>query len=306
MRFLMIVALFWVGALSAQASECQGRLVNSDLLMKSPLCLPKKLERIVILDPAVSLGAALDFDMPVVGAPLFGMNDKPLLARANEKGITDIGQFTAPSLEKIIALKPDLILGSAYLGDAVFNMASQIAPTAFLTTYEWKTYTREIARIADKEVEAEAAFAAYDKRVAALKVKMPDRIVSFLRITNWDFQVYLDGPATYGPFTVLQEVGVKRTPYETTKSDESMKRPDWEELGNLDGELLLYIIGGSNDSDTSGRYEEVLGNPLWKMLPAVAANNVHRIDAGTYIEFSGLAAAHRVLDDVEHYIINAK
>ncbi|MGZ2475195.1 ABC-type Fe3+-hydroxamate transport system substrate-binding protein [Sinorhizobium medicae] len=47
----------------------------------------------------------------------------------------------------------------------------------------------------------------------------------------------------------------------------------------------------------------MLTNPLWKMLPAVKAGRVYRVDAGTWIEFNGLASANKILDDIETYII---
>ena len=46
----------------------------------------------------------------------------------------------------------------------------------------------------------------------------------------------------------------------------------------------------------------MIGNPLWSMLPAVRAGNVHRVDPGTWMEFSGAASAHRVLDDIERFV----
>ncbi|WP_209021331.1 hypothetical protein [Paracoccus ravus] len=46
----------------------------------------------------------------------------------------------------------------------------------------------------------------------------------------------------------------------------------------------------------------MLANPLWQMLPAVKSGNVHRISPATWMEFSGLASAHRVLDDIDCFV----
>ncbi len=133
---------------------------------------------------------------------------------------------------------------------------------------------------------------------------MPDTPVSVLRITSWDFQVYLDAPVAYAPFEIMRQAGVRRGAYETTDDPGlAMKRPDWEDLAALDGEVLLYIVGGTNDSDRNGRLEEVLGDPHWRMLPAVRAGRAHRIDHGPWMEFNGLASANRVLDDLERFVI---
>lgn len=43
---------------------------------------------------------------------------------------------------------------------------------------------------------------------------------------------------------------------------------------------------------------------LWRMIPAVAAGRAYKVDPVTWMQFSGLASAHRVLDDVERTLLN--
>lgn len=300
---LCALALTCLSLAAGAASACEGRLVESEYLAGGSVCVPLKVERIVVLDPTFSLGMSIELGLPVVGAPLFGMSDEHLLAEAKARSVEDLGAFTEPSIEKVIGLKPDLIIGSGMLGEGALALASRIAPTALIEVPDWKAYYRTLADLTGKREEADKALAAFERRVASIRQRVPDITVSVLRITSWDFQVYLDGPGAYAPMAILQEAGVKRTAYETGDGTVGPKRPDWESLAALDGDVLLYIIGGANNSDTNGRHEEVLSNPLWKMLPAVASGNVHRVDAATWMEFSGLASANRVLDDVERYII---
>ncbi|MFD1702554.1 iron-siderophore ABC transporter substrate-binding protein [Methylopila henanensis] len=291
--------------LSSQALACEGRLFEGADVMGAPLCLPAEPKRIVALEPTFSLGMALELGAPVVGASMSGMSDKALRARAEQAGVVDIGTFEQPSIERIIALKPDLIIGSAFLGAKVRDMAARIAPTALITADDWKTFYLAVARISGREEASKGVFSDYERRVADIRARMPDVKVSSVRITPWDFQVYLDKPGAYAPFAVMREAGVKRSAYETSESGPGVKRPDWEELAGLDGDVLLYIVGGSNDSDRNGRHEEVVSNPLWLMLPAVKAGRVHRVDAATWMEFSGLNSANRVLDDIERYVLKA-
>lgn len=217
--------------------------------------------------------------------------------------VANLGHLIEPSVEKIIAIQPDLIIGSGFLGENAYQLASRIAPTALITADDWKDYLRTLIEVTGSDKSADDLLSSYEERVAEIRERVPDIEVSIVRITSWDFQVYLDGSA-YAPFAVLREAGVKRTEYETAGEDgKTLKRPDWEQLSQLDGDILLYIVGGTNDSDTNGRLEEVLGNPLWQMLPAVKAGRVYRVDPATWMEFSGVGSAHKVLDDVERYII---
>lgn len=298
---LFALLFLFPGASTAQA--CDGRLIDSSDILGEPVCVPEKAERIVVLDPAFSLGMTLELDLPVVGAPLFGMSDKQLLAEAQTRSVENLGAFTEPSIEKIVGLKPDLIIGSGMLGPEAQALASKIAPTVMITANDWKSYYRMVGTISGTSEKVEKALSDYEARAAALRARMPQVTVSVVRITSWDFQVYLDGPDAYAPFAIMEDAGVKRTAYETRTEGPTVKRPDWEDLAALNGDILLYIVGGANNSDTNGRHEEVLGNPLWQMLPAVAAGKVHRVDAATWMEFSGIASANRVLDDIERYIM---
>jgi len=303
MRFITLALLGSLLAFPAFA-QCEGRLIENGAILHPPLCAPKKPKRIVSLVPTFSLGIALELGLPIVGAPLFGMSDLDLKSKAEAAGVVDLGSFMEPSIEKIIALQPDLIIGSDFIGEEAYQMASQLAPTALLTGANWKEFYHTLANVADISDGIEGRFAEYEKRVAEIRERVPkDLRVSVVRITPWEFQVYLDEPEAWAPFDVMREAGVRRTDFETSKTNIGTKRLDFEGLAGLDGDILLYIVGGSNDSATSGRHEAVLANPLWQMLPAVKAGRVYRVDAATWMEFSGLASAHKVLDDIEKYII---
>ncbi|MCH2165843.1 MAG: ABC transporter substrate-binding protein [Marinovum sp.] len=267
-------------------------------------------ERVLVIDPTFSLAMALELGLPVVGAPLDLMTDTKLKDEALTADVTSIGLVTEPSLERIVALQQDLIVGlagSESRAAGIHGMATQLAPTLLYTSPDWKAFYRLLGRVAGKEAAVAEVLDTYEARVADLRERMPGTKVSVLRITSWDFQVYLDAPNAYAPFAILRDAGVQRSPYETTDDPSlSLKRPDREELAALVGEILLYIVGGTNASDTNGRHEEVLADPLFKMLPAVQAGRLHRVDHATWMEFSGLRSAHQLLDQLEEYIIGAE
>lgn len=295
-------------ALSSGAFACDGRLIENERVYGSPICIPENLERVVVLDPTFSLGIGLELGLPIVGAPLTKMSDKILAQRAKEAGVVDLGFVTEPNLERIVALEPDLILGftgDVGLAESFYPIFSSFAPTMMDVSGDWQEYYNTIAELTGSQDKVEELFAAYNQRLADVRAQIPDRSISIIRITSWDFQVYTDSPNSYAPFKILSEAGVKRSAYETAPNGPSVKRPDWEEMAALDGDILLYIVGGTNASDTNGRLEEVIENPLWKMLPAVQSGNVHRIDPATWMEFNGLGSASNVLADIEKFIINA-
>lgn len=310
LKRVVATALFISGAACAQA--CDGRLIDSDRVFASPVCIPTEPQRVVVMDHSFSLGIGLELGLPIVGAPLTGMSDEVLKQAAIDAGVEDIGFIAEPSLEKLVALQPDLVIAftsDAMLAQVYFPLLSTLAPTIVDKSGDWRGYYSLMGHLSGTEgldEKVDSAFAEYTDRVETMKTRMPQTTVSILRITTWDFQVYTDAPGAYAPFEVAAEVGLIRSAYETAPAGPTLKRPDWEELEQLDGEVLLYIVGGTNDSDSNGRHEEVLANPLWRRLPSVEAGRAYRVDAGTWMEFSGLPSAHKVLDDIERYVIDAE
>lgn len=288
----------------ATAASCAGRLLEDAQIIDGPVCIPAQPGRIVVADPTFSLGMALELGLPVVAAPLTGMNGPDLKARAEAAGVADIGSVLEPSLEAVVSARPDMILGSEILAGLLPTL-NRIAPTVLISEPDWRRYERLIAQIGGREAKYDALMAALDSRIVQMRPRIPETRVSVLRITPWDFQVYPAGQRAWAPFALLSELGVRRSDYEEQSDDQTVKRPDWEDLGALDGDMLLYIIGGMNNSASSGRLEEVTSNPLWQVLPAVQNGRVWPLDPGTWMEFSGIGSAHKVLDDVERLIIGA-
>lgn len=269
--------------------------------------MPANPQRIITLEPWMSLGMLHELNVPVVGTPIIGIQDRALRKSIEDTGVVDVGHPVQPSLERIIALQPDLIIGSSYLHEPIHDRLSALAPTLLFEQMGWKKLFLLIARITGRAEAAQDRLDAYETRVAEIRQRVPkDLQVSVVRVAPMGFQVYLDGPSAYAPYKVLAEAGVRRTAYETTKDDTVIKRPDWEELSALDGDVLLYVVASGLDP---GPDEDLalltLSNPLWQSLPAVKAGRAHRIDRATWMGFHGTASAHRVLDDVERYILTS-
>jgi iron complex transport system substrate-binding protein len=302
---LIIIFLVTVLQLGSAAAQCDGKTISAYVL-NAPVCVPEAPSRIVVLDPFYNLGMGLELNLPLVGAPLTTAQDADLRLAANRASVTDIGDARQPSLERIVALKPDLIIGDATLHGQAYDMFAKIAPTVLINVDNWKDHLRVLADITDRQDAAASLLAGYETRVSALRKRVPPFPVSVLRVSPTGFHVYVSGPAAYAPYAVLREVGVQRTAYETVTDNTSFKRPGWEEIGLLDGHTLLYVVVSGYDRAPDDALEAAtVKNPFWQMLPAVQTGRSYRVDRGTWMGFHGVASAHRVLDDVERYIVNA-
>jgi iron complex transport system substrate-binding protein len=304
LRFCLAL-LFLLFPLSIAHAACQGKEI-AEGVYNPPFCAPVGVKRIVTLDPLLTLGFLIELKAPVVATPYMAIQDSEVLDFVKRSKMVDLGNPREPSLERIAALKPDLIIGSAEAHSSIYETASKIAPTVLFNHMDWKRYLKLLSESTGREGAANEALAAYEKRVVSIRERMKgnDVTVSTLRFAPGRFVVFLDGPAAYAPFAVLHEAGVKRTAYETVTDGSIVKRPDWEELANLDGDILLYVSASGFESGPDDALEkEVTGNPLWQLLPAVRNGRAYRVDRVTWQSFHGIGSANRVLDDIERYIL---
>ena len=306
-RHILITLLLSLFACSyAQDCAADQRLFESDTIVGGSVCVPETPTRVVVLDPFYNLQMGLELGLPIVGSATSGSEFPAALTDEQVAAITDVGQFDAPNLEVITELDPDLILADAFFHESNQEALSAIAPTVLVNTPNWKEYFRTIAGAAGVAERAETAFDVYEARTQDISERLKGVELSFVRLIPGGFQVYVEGPSAYAPFSVLQDAGVARPPFETAKDDTVLKRPDWERLTNLEGDVLFYVVGGGHDSPEGRDLEdEVTSNPIWQALPAVQAGEAHRVSAEHWISFGGLASANAVLDDVERYLTEA-
>jgi len=302
LRLLIAFFLLFIPAPAAFAA-CNGQLIEKNVL-NAPVCIPANPQRIVTLDPLLSYGALTELGVEVIGAPLFGIQDADIRARAEKASVVDIGHPAQPSLERVTALKPDLIIGSSEFHGQIYNTVSKIAPTLFIDHIDWKDHIALLARITGQADKANEARQVYENRVASIRSRVPDVKVSVARVKPGGFNVYVDGPAAYAPYAVLHEAGIKRTAFETVTDNTIVKRLDWEGASSLNGDILLYVVvSGYDPAPDEALMAETLANPFWQLLPAVAAGRAHRIDRATWMGFHGYGSANRVLDDIERFIL---
>lgn len=96
-------------------------------------CVPLKPQRIIALDPSYTLDPLIALGIKPIGfASYNGSGEEVLLGVSFDevKDIKNVGDALQPSLEKVLMLKPDLILTTDYSNDdQKYKLLSKIAPT---------------------------------------------------------------------------------------------------------------------------------------------------------------------------------
>jgi iron complex transport system substrate-binding protein len=272
--------------------------------------VPVSPRRVVTMDAYFTLQAAVEFGAPVIGSTIANTTGFPwpeVLTDEEAEDIEEVGTPDAPNLESIAVLRPDLIIG-AFVGEEPWHeQAAEIAPTVLLPSPDeegWKEYLLGVADACGVTQRAEEVFAGYDERVSDISSRLRDVTLSHLVVFAGDYDTYVQGPKAYAPFAILEEVGVRRPPFEVVENDEFRKALSLETLSRLEGDVLfLNVWSREQDAVSADRqYEELRQNPLWQRLPAVRNGEVYRVDPGHWMNFGAMRSANLVLDDIEKYL----
>jgi iron complex transport system substrate-binding protein len=235
-----------------------------------PIEVPADPQRVVVL--STFAGNVMALDVNLVGADAWSkMNPR------FDEGLKDVEEVTDESLEKIIELEPDLIIGLSTIKNV--DKLSEIAPTVTYTygKVDYLTQHLEIGKLLNKEKEAQAWIDDFKKRaqMAGEDIKAEigaDTTVSV--IENFDKQLYVFGD-NWGRGTEIlyQEMKLKMP-----KKVKEMAIADGyyalslEVLPEFAGDYVIF----SKNPDTDNSFQET---DTYKNIPAVKHNQLFEVNA---------------------------
>jgi len=188
---------------------------------------------------------------------------------------------TSDSLDKILELKPDLIV--AFSHEKNIDKLSKIAPTVVYTydKYGYLDIFREIGKLVGKEKEAEKWIDEWNKKTkeAAEKVKEAigeDATVTVLEPYGKDLYIYGNNWGR-GTEILYQALGLK-APEKVEKDafGTGYKAISAEVIPEYAGDFI-FLGDGGNNPDTS-----FMESDVWKNIPAVKENRVISFDSKSF------------------------
>ena len=300
---LLILAPYGCG--SAQQREvvenCEARVLEHPL---GNSCVPETPRRVVVMDGEVTFDPVVALGMSPVGTPVpnytGGIPDH-LLERA-EGEVARVGTFNEPSLESIANLEPDLILGVSKSLESGYDRLSEIAPTV-ATGYEdpsdWKETLREVARILNREGEADQLLLDYDRRVEDLRDELggraDDTTVSVVRATDLGFR-YLTLQGSL-PGSVLNDLGLSTPPGQDAETDEPYVELSGEEIPVIEADYIFVTV----DEGQEAALDDLRSDPLWDGLEGKKIEVL-----STRWVFGNVLTANEVLDDLEEHLLGGR
>jgi len=240
------------------------------------------------------LDAMLALGVKPVGAPSHVLNNQYL--GELQDGVIDLG--SPYNIEKVLELDPDLIITAN--PDEVETL-SKIAPTVVVPWLFGDVYDqlREIARVLDKEKEADDWIAGLEAKAAegrsALAGKIgQDEIVSIfmaygkdsLRVygaRNIGHMIYRLLQLTPPPFIqqkLADDPGYESFVYENISM---------EKLPELAGDRIVMLVYDQEAKDAGGMFNQMEQSSLWKNLDAVKNNRVYDINPDPWFTYAPIA-----------------
>ncbi len=266
--------------------------------------IPGQPQRIVVLNQYSLLDYLLAVDIKPVGSTGDAAADYPfgVWLRSRTAGVEMVGDTEEPNLERIAALKPDLILANPWQED-IYPKLGEIAPTVAVPL-DYADYEKEFRFVADlvnRQDEAEAILKRHQARLDDVKAALGKRgdqpEVSVVRILSNGARI--EG-ASYVR-TLLERAGVRRP-----ASQQNTKRLDvsLEQIEMMDGDFL-FVYSAANakaEADNAAARQSYEQHPLWGQLRVAKAGNVRVVDSFLWAG-GGILWADAVLAEVSRHLV---
>ncbi|TMR96523.1 ABC transporter substrate-binding protein [Nonomuraea basaltis] len=300
---LAVAAMLPVLALAACGTSTSSQEAGPTRTVKHAMGetkVPMTPQRVVVLDTdkldtMVSLGLA-----PAGAAQAQENQAWPKYLGSALSATKAVGTLQAPNIEAIIALKPDLILGSKFRQAAFYDKLSKIAPTVFTEKVgvTWKENFLLDAEALGKKDQATQLLSAYETRAKEVGAKFSKLEVSIMRFMPTEIRMY--GPESFSGI-VVGDAGIPRPEVQqlADQEDKRFGKLSQENIAKADADAVFYSAYGEAAAKSQA---EVTGGPLWKNLEAVKSGNAHNVDDEIWMLGIGVTAAGKILDDLDKYL----
>ncbi|WP_329003092.1 iron-siderophore ABC transporter substrate-binding protein [Kribbella sp. NBC_00709] len=248
----------------------------------------------------VSLGV-----MPVGVADTKGYTNWVTAAKL-DPSVKDVGTRGEASVDAIVALNPDLVITTT---DEAANTITQLEKAAPVLVVrgadaknaipQMKTNLDLIGQAVGKAEQAKQLTADFDKALADGKQKISDAGkagTGFTMADGWkqgstiSIRMYTSGSLLGA---VATELGLKNGWTGAGDKDYGLAQTDLEGLTKLPDGNFLYIANKNDGGDVFGG--DLAGNAIWKNLPFVKTDKVHRLPDGIWM-FGGPKSTEQFID----------
>lgn len=300
---MILILLLLVSACGNKAAETSSNAKETDKKSgtityqseNGPVEVPADPQRVVVLSSFA--GSVMSLGVNVVGVDSWSK-----LNPRFDSTLKDVAEVSDENLEKIIELKPDLIIGLSTIKNA--DKLKEIAPTVTFTygKVDYLTQHLEIGKVLNKEKEAQAWIDDFKQRAETAGTEIKEKIgedATVSVIENFNKQMYVFGD-NWGRGTEILYQAMKLKMPEKVKEmalSDGYYALSTEVLPEYVGDYL--IISEYADQDNS--YQET---DSYKNIPAVKNNHVFTANANEFYFNDPLTLDYQLEFFKEHFLAN--
>lgn len=268
------------------------------------ICIPTNPQRLVTLSVA-TLGDVLALGIKPIGSINVYQTESyfPTYLKSKMEEVKLLGR-SQPNLERMLLLKPDLIVGWEASSAEIYPLLSKIAPTVLLDWQgapSWREHFNLLAEVLGKKVRQQQAWNHYYQRIEELKQALGDRFqykkISFVHLGSRGIES--DVKNSFAG-SIINDAGLQRPNAQNVIVPYGIVSISEEELEKADGDILFVATWTDNDKQVLAKLQQ---KALWKKLLAVQQNHVYFVNFPAWTG-SNLIAADVVIDDLFKYLVN--
>lgn len=302
--FMLVAATFMIltgcSNSAAKTEATKDSPVKSEVTIQDAngeITVPKAPQKVVVFDnSALDTMNVLGVGDKVVGAATDNLPD----FLKSYKNVASAGGIKEPDLEKINALKPDLIIISGRQRDFQKDL-EKIAPTIFFSTDNkdtWKSIQNQvnaIAQIFDKEAEAKKEIATLQEKIDTTKKKAANSGKALVLLANeGSISAYGKGSR----FGIVHDTFGFKEADETIKASTHGQNVSYEYVLEKNP-AIIFVVDRTKAIGGDASQNQVAANELVKQTTAGKNQKVISLDPSVwYLAGSGLESVKIMIENV--------
>jgi iron complex transport system substrate-binding protein len=237
--------------------------------------ISSKSNKLVITGSLESMEDALLLGVEPAGAISVG-GKFPDIFKSITGNSKSIGEKTQPNVETILALKPNVILGTDKFPAETLEKLNKVAPTIPVShiATDWEANLLLLGELSDKEDKAKELIEKYKSDVKASKEKLADKLkdkkVISVRIRQGNISIYPQNvflnPVLYSDLGLAVPAEVK-----DAKAQEAISL---EKFSELNPDYIFLQFSQDENKDKPKALDDLQNNPIWKSINAVKNGKV--------------------------------
>jgi iron complex transport system substrate-binding protein len=265
------------GTASTASSDSAGeeKATRTIQYLDNTYTIPADPQTIVITGSMESMEDSLVLDVKPAGAISVGGAFPEMFASITSEA-KSVGEKMQPNMEAILAMKPDVILGSSKFPPEVTEKLGKIAttfPVSHIST-NWEANLLLLGELTGKQKEAEQIINDYKTEAAAAKEQLGEQLkekkVVVVRIREGNLYIYPEtvffNPVLYADLGLTAPAEVK-----AAKAQENISL---EKFSEMDPDYLFVQFSPDENRDNPQALEDLQNNPIWQSLKAVKNGKV--------------------------------